>query len=587
MFERSSQLINQKFREYLIPTTLSGISMMLGSIVDGIIVGFTINAQAMAAVNVTEPIVLLYQTLFFLFGMGGATLVAIAKGQRDEHKAHLIYTLGAGIVLGLSVLIVILSLFFLDGMVGLICNNADLFVPARTYSRVILMGAPFMLFVPAMVYFIRVDGKPRLSANILLVANVVNLIMDLVYIKVFGMGIDGAALATVTGYVVGFALVIQYWLSKDRTLRLVPVKREDLPLIREMANSGMAGAVNTLLLTVKTLVVNRTVLAVGGADGMAVFAVCNFAISFVSMFNSGAADTMVPLVGMLYGEQDWQGIRFALKRTYTFVLAASVLSVALLAGLPVPILGLFSVTDPVQVALGIPALRIFSFSLIGVGLSYSTMYYLQTLKHRNLSVTISLLRGFVVIIPLVLILSSRFGLPGIWWAYTLSEALTILITLGLCAITLRRSGGRYTSLFLFENPSEEAVYDVTVRGQAEDAVSISNNLIAFGQKSGLTATQASLVGLMAEEAVVRIARYNGGSAPLDIDVLCRILDDDILLSLRDDGKPFDAVTAKNMETAGDAFDNITVMRRIAKQVDYVRTLGLNNTVVLLDRKESP
>jgi len=308
MFERSSQLINQKFREYLIPTTLSGISMMLGSIVDGIIVGFTINAQAMAAVNVTEPIVLLYQTLFFLFGMGGATLVAIAKGQRDEHKAHLIYTLGAGIVLGLSVLIVILSLFFLDGMVGLICNNADLFVPARTYSRVILMGAPFMLFVPAMVYFIRVDGKPRLSANILLVANVVNLIMDLVYIKVFGMGIDGAALATVTGYVVGFALVIQYWLSKDRTLRLVPVKREDLPLIREMANSGMAGAVNTLLLTVKTLVVNRTVLAVGGADGMAVFAVCNFAISFVSMFNSGAADTMVPLVGMLYGEQDWQGI---------------------------------------------------------------------------------------------------------------------------------------------------------------------------------------------------------------------------------------------------------------------------------------
>lgn len=131
------------------------------------------------------------------------------------------------------------------------------------------------------------------------------------------------------------------------------------------------------------------------------------------------------------------------------------------------------------------------------------------------------------------------------------------------------------------------MYDVTVRGQAEDAVSISDNLIAFGQESGLTATQASLVGLMAEEAVVRIAQYNGGSAPLDIDVLCRILDDDILLSLRDDGKPFDAVTAKNMETAGDAFDNITVMRRIAKQVDYVRTLGLNNTVVLLDRKESP
>jgi putative MATE family efflux protein len=585
VFERSSQLINDKFKEYLLPTTLSGVSMMLGSIVDGIIVGFTINARAMAAVNVTEPIVLLYQTIFFLFGMGGATLVAICKGQRDEAKANVIYTLACVLILALSVVLILLSFFFLDPMVELICNNAELFEGARSYARVILWGAPFMLFVPGMVFFIRVDGKPKLSANILLVANVVNLIMDLVYIKVFGMGIDGAALATVTGYVVGFFLVVRYWRAGDRTLRLVSVSRADLPVIREIANSGMAGAVNTLLLTVKTLFVNRIVLAVGGADGMAVFAVCNFAISFISMFVTGAADTMVPLVGMLYGEGDWQGIRFTLKRTFTVILTTAFLTVALMVCLPVQILGLFSVTDPVQVALGIPALRIFSFSLVGVGLSYTTMYYLQTTKHRNLSVTISLLRGFVLIIPCVWLLSGILGISGVWWAYVISEAVTILITLLLCWITQSRSRGRYSGIFLFERDDSEAVYDVTVHGQAADAVSVSDQLIGFGRKEGLGETQAALVGLMAEEAVERITRYNAGAAPMDIDVLCRLLPEQIILSFRDNGRPFDGAAAQDLEAGGGAFDNAAVMRNIAEKVDYVRTLGLNNTVVLLDRKE--
>ena len=135
MFERSSHLINKKFKEYLIPTTLSGMSMMLGAIVDGIIVGKTIGADAMAAVNVAEPIVLLFQTLFFLFGMGGATLVAISKGERNNRKANAVYTLGSLTLLVLSLVILAMGLVFLDELVGVICNNASLFNLAKEYTH--------------------------------------------------------------------------------------------------------------------------------------------------------------------------------------------------------------------------------------------------------------------------------------------------------------------------------------------------------------------------------------------------------------------------------------------------------------------
>lgn len=584
MFERSGKLIGKKFREYLIPTTLSGISIMLGSIVDGIIVGRTIGADAMAAVNVAQPILLLFQALFFLLGMGGAILVAISKGERDHRKANAVYTLGSLGLLVLSVVILVFGLLFLDGLVGLLCNDASLYDLARDYVRVLLLGAPFMLFVSGMVFFVRADGQPRLSAAIFLVANVVNLILDLVFIQVFHMGIAGAALATVTGYALGFLLVVAYWLSKQRTLTYVRIKRQELPLFGEIAANGLAGTVNTLLLTVKTLFVNRIVLAVGGADGMAVFAVCNFAISFVSMFNSGASDTMVPLLGMLYGEKDWKGIRFVLRRALAVVIVCCLLSILLLEALPAPILGLFNVTSPAQVAMGVPALRIFALCLLGVGISCTLMYYLQTTKHRVISITISVLRGFALIIPCVWAFSSIFGLVGVWWAYVAAEALTVLITLILCRVVAARSKGRYRGIFLTEAPpASEALYDVTIRGRAEDAVAASSALIAFGKENGLGETQAGLMGLMAEEAAVNIMEYNEGGPPLELDLLCRIRPGDIILSLRDDGKPFDAMALKPGEEECFRCDSIAVMNRIAKSVEYARTLGLNNTVIQLER----
>ncbi|MEG0495682.1 MAG: MATE family efflux transporter [Eubacterium sp.] len=585
MFERSSQLVNRKFREYLIPTTLSGVSMMLGIIVDGIIVGMTIGPDAMAAVSVGDPIVLLYQTIFFLFGMGGATLVSILKGEHNNPKADTSYTVSCLLLLISSVVILILGQIFLDNLVGIICNDQSLFDFTHAYVRVLLWGAPFMIFVPGMVYFIRVDGQPKLSANILLIANIVNLVMDLVYIKIFNFGIGGAALATVTGYIVGFIFILKYWFSKKRTLHFIKIQYNDFKLTTEISNSGLAGAVNTLLLGLKTLCINLIVMAASGADGMAVFAVCNFAISFVSMFIVGTSDTMVPLLGMLYGEKDWQGIRFLLKQAFTVVLISCGISVALMELFPVQILALFNVTSTVQVSLGIPALRIFAFSLIGVGISYTMMYYLQTTKHRNISVTISVLRGFALIVPCVWIFSRFLGLAGILSAYVIAETLTILITLILCKRAVLKSKGKYSGIFLYEKPTEEALYDVTIHSQIEDAVTISDQLIDFACTHGIDPTTSNLVGLMAEEAVVNITSYNRGEKPLEIDIACRIKPEFIFLSLRDDGKPFDMMTVSPKEKDHFQCDSITIINKIAKNVDYARMIGLNNTVIMLERKE--
>ncbi len=582
VFERNGHLLEKKFKEYFIPTTLSGMSMMIAAIIDGIIVGQTIGANAMAAVNVASPIILLFQALFVLLGAGGATLVSVSKGARNKENANAAFTLSFFGMLLASVLLMVVGIFFIDELTGLICNDDTLFTFTRNYVRVLLLGSPFMVLIPGMVYLIRADGQPKYSAQILLVANGVNLSMDLVYILLLGMNIGGAALATITGYAVGVVWVARYWFSKKRTLHLVPIHKRHFALLKDVFGYGLTGTVNTLLLSFKMLFVNRVVLLVGGANAMAVYAVCNSTISFISMFVTGSSDTMVPILGMLYGERDTRGMRFVFQRAMRVVIVGCIASILLLEVFPKAILTLFNVVDPAAVSMGLVGLRIFAISLLGAGVSFTLMYYLQTLKHRNIAIFISSLRGLFLIVPLVTLLAMSFGIVGVWWGFVLAEAITLLLAFILCHIVYHRKKNRYTSWLLEEKPSEnEVVYDVSIKGSANDAVALSEGLISFGKEQNLTESQANLLGLLAEDAAVNIMAYNQTQKDIELDILCRIDKENIILSLRDDGEALDMFSVQEEDAF--ALDNITVMKRVAKKVEYAHTLGLNTTVLTLER----
>ena len=151
MLERNNRLLSRKYKEYLFPTVISGMSILLGSIVDGIIVGQFIGPDAMAAVNVTEPAVLFFQAVFFLIGIGGSTLVAVSKGERRERKANAAFTLGVLSMLAISFVTLVLGSVFIEPLVRVLCNDPKLFVPALEYLQILIFGAPFMIAVPCMV----------------------------------------------------------------------------------------------------------------------------------------------------------------------------------------------------------------------------------------------------------------------------------------------------------------------------------------------------------------------------------------------------------------------------------------------------
>ena len=205
---RNSALLGKKFNEYLLPAILSAMSILLASFVDGIIVSKLISPDALSAVNLAEPVILFFQALFFLFGIGGLISISRALGERDSRKANVLFTLAAIGAVIVSVVVTVVGTVFKDGIVSLVCNEQKLTKMVSDYVSYSIYGSAFIIIIPTFVFLMRVDGLPKFSSAILIVSNAVNLVMDIFYIGALGMGIKGAALATVTGYAVGSLMVL-------------------------------------------------------------------------------------------------------------------------------------------------------------------------------------------------------------------------------------------------------------------------------------------------------------------------------------------------------------------------------------------
>lgn len=579
--KRNGVLLNRKFNEYLFPAILSAMSILLAAFVDGIIVSRLISADALSAVNLADPVILFMQAVFFLFGIGGLISISRALGERNSRKANALFTLAAvGSVITAAV-VTLLGTLFTDNIVSAICNEQKLTQMVKEYVSYSFYGSSLMIVVPTFVLLMRVDGLPKFSSAVLVVSNAVNLIMDIVYIKVFDMGIKGAALATVTGYVFGLAMVLYYLcIYKKRALRFVKISLKEIKYLGELCASGISSVLNTVLLFVKAILLNRIVISTAGAEGIKAFSVCNFILTFMSMFVSGGADTMTPIISMLSGEKDFKGMRFVLKRTFIFVLGCCTAVIAFICIFPETVLGIFSVKSESGLEIGIPAVRIFSLSLIGMGICYIMMNFYQATKHKPLSIMVSLLRGLVITVPLAFAMSKLFGTSGIWWSMFISEMLTAVILFAVSFIISRKKKDKYSSILLFEkNAQSNAVYDVSLEAEQKGAVKVSETIRDFCLENSVEDKKAQYAGLLAEETVEHIRRFNTDAAPR-IDLFCSVLPDKVILSVRDNGAIFDPA---KVEDDTEEFSNLKMIHSVADNVEYTRVIGLNNMLVELGR----
>ena len=574
MYKRNYQLLNNKFKEFFIPTLFTSMAGNISIFVDSLLVSFLIGVINLSVMQVIEPIATFLNLLYWMIGLGGSLICAVAKAEFDQKKSNEIYTSSIFSIVIIGIIITLVSLIFSDNIVQILCASDSLRPMVSEFFSYYIIGIPFLCYMMSMSYFIRMDGFLKLPFISLIISNVSNLILDFVFIYYFNMGLHGAALATSISYIIGSVCMSTYFFRKSRTLKFIKIGFSTLfNHLKDMCKSGYSTASTQFYLTIKLVVINILLLSVSGAIGLSAFNMCYNSLFIISIFIIGIAQSMSPIVNVYYKEKDYRGVDYVMKKSLKMMIAVSLIFVTVLCIYPQILLLLFNVVDTNHIQYIMNAVRLYSLSFLALGINFLYIFYAQAIQKDKLANIIQILEGLIFPLTTLFILVYILGDFGIWISFFISE-IGVLIFIISYSRYINRNGESY-GFFINKKPDNKNFIDFTINADINEAVGLSSQIKEYlGDDSVSTRT-----GLVVEEILTNIIKLNDTSRT--IDVYLKNSEEEIILSIKDDGieyNPIVEIDSQELE-----FDNITVLNKIADNVDYTRVLGLNNTVITIKK----
>lgn len=421
--------IGNLFLKYVSANVLGMIGYSCYILADTFFIARGIGAAALAALNLVLPAYSLMNGTGLMIGMGAASRYTISSTKPEGTLHRTIFTQALYLAAFAAVIFSSGGIFLPDRIAAVLGANADTIGYATDYIRILLIFSPLFLGNNLLLSFVRNDGAPRLSMTGMIVGSLTNIVLDYVFIYPLGMGMTGAALATATAPVISMLIMSVHFIKKRNHFRPV---RTRLSLVRwgDICTLGVSSLVTELSSGVVIIVFNYLILGLNGNTGVAAYGIlANIALVLVSIY-TGIGQGVQPIVSRYAGkdgeEQRRSLRRYALATSLSFAL----LSYLLIAVFAVPLAELFNREhDPILTDIASNGMRIYFVSLFFSGINIVAAAFLSSADRPKQAFVISILRGFVLIIPVAWILSVLFGLTGIWMAVPVTEAIVCALAL--------------------------------------------------------------------------------------------------------------------------------------------------------------
>ena len=552
-------------------------ALSLNEFVDSMLVSNLLGSDAMAVISLGMPLMLIMAAAYSLLGNGGATIYALSLGRRDHETAGKSMTAAVTAGLAAGVFLLALGNLLAGPITKMLCHDAELMPQFQVYYRVLLLASPLLITILTFASFLPAAGYPRHSTFINVVANVVNIAMDYVYIRVFGMGVEGAAWATLTGYAVGAAIVAVLLLGKRIRVYFARNISGSFSQIGEIVKKGGPDALTQIGFSLQFAFINALAGNLAGTAGIVAFSLCIQMNSIVSIFVGSLIGSSVPFLSVLHGQRDFRGEEGVLKTALIGQLIIVLLSVSILGVFAPYIAALYNITGAAEAALAIRAIRIYLLTFIVRGAVIVYFRYLMVIGFSGYASLVSALDGFIAIIPIAWIMSKALGTDGIWIAFPLTAALIMLFIIIRNRMIEKKSEGRLKGVLLLEHDEEaEPVLDVTITNDPSSISGISETLQEVCESSGLDSHKAIKAALAIEEMAVYASNKKGQNAYMD--VLARIYKGNVEIDFRSLGPFFDPFE----EADEDIKENIRLLRGIASKIENEYVLGMNSTRITIE-----
>lgn len=526
----NNEIITHKFKELLLPTILIAMALNISSIVDSSFVANFIGHNGQAALQVLEPLVLLISIFEWLFGLGGQILCLNKKSEFDEDGSNHYFTTAMLTTIIVSILIIVVCVIFEDALIAILHPpSPDLIPYVKSFGKYLFISFPIVTIMGVFAQFIRVDGQPNLSSAVIIIANIVNIILDYVFLGVFHMGIEGASLATLIGYIVGSICALKYLFSSKRTFRFTFSKlkiKTWATSAAEIIKIGLPGASMGIFDVILVYIMNLIIGAALGEIGLDIYNVCVNGLLIISILVIGFAETLSSIVPIYYSQNDFYNLNHIVRKSVTVTLLCSLAFTIILLIYPDILLIFFKLHQMPNDSLVETAIRLFSLAFVPMAFSTMLIFYYEGIERTIESGIISVISTLLGPLLFTFILYPFMGIACVWISFMLGYILSILVV--VCYVRIvERKDSEYSGIFFIKKGLIEKTRNYTIKSKNDnEKTELFNHLESLNVDSSSSETLNKLINMIFDE----------NNQNVSVEILLIDYGDKITVNMKDEGK---------------------------------------------------
>ncbi|PNY78789.1 MATE family efflux transporter [Pseudomonas fluorescens] len=434
--------VTRAFWSYTIPAVAAMLISGLYVVIDGVFIGRAMGASGLSSINLAWPLNGVLIAIGLMIGMGAGAIcsLSLGAGKIEEAKSYIIHALFLLIALGVpaGLLVVILGESFLS-LQGAEVQLAEL---GYEYLELIGWASPIVFGSVALPFIVRNLGAPRLATIAMLVGAISNVILDYVFIIEWGMGLYGAALATVLGESLSVIVCLAFILGKSNSLRITACAL-NLSVSRSVSvlKAGFPSMIMYLYISLVVVVHNMLLMHYGNSVYVAAYAVAGYIMSIYYMFAEGVAAGMQPLISFYYGSGRIDKVRRVFKLGIVVGVGFGIIFTAALLMFTQVFVSFFSGCEETQLLdASVVAARLHLFAMYLDGFIILGACFFQSMGHVR-KATIINVSNMLILFPFLAVMPIFFGLNGVWVALPISNIILSLIVIWM--IILQLDKGKY------------------------------------------------------------------------------------------------------------------------------------------------
>ena len=414
-------------RQFAVPSIIAMLVGALYNIVDQFFIGRSVGELGNAATNVAFPLTISCVALALLFGIGGAASFNLTLGGGEREKALFYIGNAATLLFGSGVILGIVALLCLTPMLRFFGSPDNVLAYAKTYTGITALGFPFLILTNGGGHLVRADGSPRNAMLYNLSGALINTVLDPLFIFVFGLGIKGAAIATVLSQFLSAAYVLLF-LERKAEMKARLLQKKELHSCVEYAKNivslGTAGFIMQLTNSLVTICANNVLSVTGGDVYISVMTIISSVRQMVETPIYAITEGSSPIISYNYGARRPQKIRQAGITMAVLALIYTLLIWSVILAAPRFLIGIFS-SDQALMTDTVPAMKLYFAAFIFMLLQYVGQTIFKALNKKKYAIFFSILRKVIIVVPLTYILpyALNIGPNGVFMAEPVSNVI--------------------------------------------------------------------------------------------------------------------------------------------------------------------